>query len=108
MHNLIWRPRAHLDRESIALYLGFERKSPRAALDAMQRIDAALDRICTFPDSGGHFHMDDLQHSEYRTVHASPYTVYYRFDDTTVTVYRVLHQRQNIDTYALIDIDSDF
>ncbi len=108
MLDLVWRPRAHLDRESIAFYLGFERKSPQAALDAMQRIDAALDRVRAFPESGGHLHMDDLHYTEYRTVFANPYTVYYRFDDTTLTVYRVLHQRRNIDTYALIDFDSNF
>ncbi len=35
---------------------------------------------------------------------ASPYTVYYRCDDTALTVYRILHQRQDIDTYAFVDL----
>ncbi len=35
---------------------------------------------------------------------ANPYTVHYRCDDTTLTVYRILHQRQNIDTHALVDL----
>ena len=104
MLNLVWRPRAHLDRESIAIYLGVERRSPQAALNAVKRIDNAVAHARAFPDSGGRVRMDELGHTEYRTVLARPYIVYYRFDDTTLTVYRVLHQRQNIDTYALVDL----
>ncbi len=99
---LQWRPRAELDRESIAIYLGIERKNPSAALKAVKTIDAALERACLFPDSGGRFRMDQLEHREYRTALANPYTVFYRFDAETLTVYRILHQRQDIDTYAMI------
>ena len=104
MLDLAWRPRAHLDRESIAIHLGLERKAPQAALDAMRRIDDAIERVRTFPDSGGRVRLDTLRRTEYRTVLASPYTVYYRFDEKTLTVYRILHQCQNIDTYALVDL----
>ena len=104
MLDLAWRPRAHLDRESIAIHLGLERKAPQAALDAMRRIDDAIERVRTFPDSGGRVRLDTLRRTEYRTVLASPYTVYYRFDEKTLTVYRILHQRQNIDTYAPVDL----
>ena len=90
MLDLAWRPRAHLDRESIAIHLGLERKAPQAALDAMRRIDDAIERVRTFPDSGGRVRLDPLRRTEYRTVLASPYTVYYRFDEKTLTVYRIL------------------
>lgn len=103
MLKLAWRPRAQLDRESIALYLGYECGNPQAALNAMADIDAALERVRMLPDSGGRFSMDELRHREYRTVIAGRYIVFYRFDETTLTVYRVVHQRQNIDTYTLID-----
>ncbi len=104
MLDLAWRPRAHLDRESIAIYLGLECKNPRAALAAITRIDAAIDHVRAFPDAGGRFAMEGFRLKEYRTVLAGPYTVYYRFDDSTLTVYRILHQRRDIDTYALIDL----
>ena len=55
MLDLAWRPRAQLDRESIAIYLGLERGMPQAALDAIKGIDAALETVRTFPDAGGHF-----------------------------------------------------
>ena len=97
MLDLAWRPRAHLDRESIAIYLGVECGNPPAALAAVQRARA-------LPDAGGRFRMEGLDAKECRTVHANPYTVYYRFDDTTLTVYRVLHHRQSIDTYDHVDM----
>lgn len=104
MLDLAWRPRAHLDRESIAIYLGLECGNPSAALSAIQRVDAAVEHARALPDVGGRFRSERLDAKEYRTVHANPYTVYYRFDDTTLTVYRVLHQRQSLDTYALVDL----
>ena len=105
MLNVSWRPRAHLDRESIAIYWGLERGKPDVALNILERIDTALLFICEFPDSGGHCQIEKLAHNEYRTALANPYTIYYRYDDTTLTIYRVLHQRQNFDTYSLIDLE---
>lgn len=103
MRELLWRPRAKLDIESIALYLGFERRSPQAAQKAVRSIDATIARIRQFPDSGGRLALEGLVH-EYRTAHANPYTVFYRFDDEAVTIYRILHQRQDIDARAIVDL----
>ncbi|MBQ9002916.1 MAG: type II toxin-antitoxin system RelE/ParE family toxin [Eggerthellaceae bacterium] len=103
MLDLVWRPRAQLDRESIAIYLGVERSSPKSALSVMSEIDSAILRIRTFPDNGGHFHLDTLDHHDYRTVIAGKYTVYYRYDEDKVTIYRILHQRREIDVYTLVD-----
>lgn len=102
MLDLVWRPRAHLDRQSIAIYLAVECDAPQAALAAMNSIDAALDLARRFPDAGGHFHHDNLER-EYRSVHAGAYTIYYRFDKAKLVVYRILHQRQDIDTYTLTE-----
>lgn len=104
MLDLAWRPRAHLDRESIAIYLGHERRAPQAALDAIKAIDAAVDMARTFPDAGGHFTDDHLEH-EYRTILAGSYIIYYRYNATTLTIYRIMHQRQNVDAYSLIEFN---
>ena len=74
MLDLAWRPRAHLDRESIAIYLGVECGNPPAALAAVQCIDAAVERARALPDAGGRFRMEGLDAKECRTVHANPYT----------------------------------
>lgn len=105
MRELRWRPRAHLDRESIAIYLGVECSAPQAALRAIHKIDAAIERIREFPDIGGVTRSPGNNGREYRTALANPYTVYYRFDDEAVTIYRILHQQRDIDTYTLIDLD---
>ncbi len=73
----------------------------------MRSIDASIERVRQFPDSGGRFVMEGLHGREYRTAQANPYTVYYRYDDATLTVYRILHQRQDIDTYTLVDFNED-
>lgn len=106
MLDLLWRPRAHLDRESIAIYLGLECGNPDAALAVMRRIDAALERARAFPDSGGHLRIEGLAHDDYRKAYADPYVVVYRFDVAAVMVYRILHQRQSLDAYSLVDFPS--
>ena len=102
--DLEWRPRAHLDRESIAIYLGFERRTPQTALQTIEKIDAAIERARLFPDAGGRPHFERLDHHDYRTVLAKPYIIFYRFNSTTLTMYRIMHQRQEIDTYAMVEL----
>ncbi len=103
MLNLEWRPRAQLDRESIAIYLGVECGMPDTSLATIRKIDDAIDRVRAFPDSGGRFRLDSLENREYRTVLTGKYTVYYRYNAETLTVYRILHQRRDIDTFTLVD-----
>ena len=98
MRELLWRPRAHLDRESIALYLGCECNNPKAARAAMEDIDKAIEFARQFPEAGKRFPMNDDGRSDYRRVLAGSYVVFYKYDAETLTVYRVLHQRQDIDT----------
>ena len=75
-----------------------------AVLDTIRNIDAAIDCARSFPDSEGRFQMEELRHTEYRTIHANPHTAYCRFDETTLTAYRMLHQKQEIDAYSLVDL----
>lgn len=103
MLDLEWRPRAHLDRESIAIYIGVEQENPESAIATIQRIDEAVRFAREFPDAGGWLIRDELGH-KYRTVLANPYTIYYRFDEQVLTVYRVLHQHQDLDTYTLVSL----
>lgn len=104
MLEVTWRPRAQLDRESIALYLGFELGNPEAALFAMQSIDSVIGRLRRFPESGGRVLVSGLEHDDYRKAHANPYTIHYRFNEATLTIYRVVHQRQDFDAYSLVDL----
>ena len=42
--------------------------------------------------------------SGYRTALLRPHTIYYRFDQETLTVYRILHQRKDMDGYTFLGI----
>ncbi|MDO4502801.1 MAG: type II toxin-antitoxin system RelE/ParE family toxin [Coriobacteriia bacterium] len=103
MLSLEWRPRAQLDRESIALYLGFERDNPQAALKVVGEIDRVLDQARELPGIGKPFQHEALEGAGYRQLLVGSYVVLYRNDERVLTVYRVLHQRQDIDDYALVE-----
>ena len=105
---LEWRPRARLDRESIAIYLGVECGMPETALKVIREIDEAIDRVREFPESGRPVRIEDLDNKDYRVVPAGRYRVYYRSDETTLTVYRIIHQKRDIDDYALFDLREHF
>ncbi len=102
---LSWRPRAQLDKESIALYLGVEQRSFQAALRVISAIDETLDRLCMFPDMGKRFESSELEEKGYRSALSKPYIIVYRCNDTTLTVYRIIHERFNIDDYTLLNLD---
>ena len=104
MLDLEWRPRAHLDRESIAIYLAVERSAPQAALETIQKIDSAIERIRAFPESGRCLQAEGLDNRDYRVVLAGKYLVIYRCTRDRVTIYRVIHQRRDLSSYALADL----
>ena len=101
---VIWRPRAQLDRESLLLRLGVELGNKKAAVNAFRAISDAVERIGEFPGSGRQVDMDGLDHGDYRVVYARPYRIFYRIVAERAIIYRILHERQDIDTYALVDI----
>lgn len=107
MHEVEWRPRAQLDRESIAIYLGLECKNPQAALSTIQMIDDAIRQVQAFPDMSRRVVIEDTAHHDYRRVLAGMYAVYYRFDGKRIVVYRILHQRGDIADYSFVDLDEE-
>ncbi|WP_314039741.1 type II toxin-antitoxin system RelE/ParE family toxin [Slackia exigua] len=107
MHEVEWRPRAQLDRESIAIYLGLECKNPQAALSTIRMIDDAIRQVQAFPDMGRRVILEDAAHHDYRRVLNGMYAVYYRFDSKRIVVYRILHQRRDIADYSFVDLDED-
>lgn len=104
--SLQWRPRANLDRKSIAIYLGVECDNPKAALKAIKSIDETIERIRQFPQIGKRFRHERLA-NEYRMVQASPYIIFYRIVDNSIMIYRILHQRQNIDDYEFVGLKAE-
>ena len=103
MLEISWRPRAQLDRESIACYLAIDCKNPQAALKTIKELDDTLENARTFPEMGRRFQDDTLQNKDYRMLLCGSYRIFYRFDENQLTVYRILHQHRDIDTFTLID-----
>ncbi len=97
-----WSQRAELDIQSIVIFLAVECKNLQAARKAEEKILAAIDMLKEFPDMGGTLKDDSLKRS-YRTMLVHPYVIYYTYDEKTLIIRRVLHQRQALDTYALVE-----
>lgn len=102
----MWRPRAELDMQSIFIFLAVECKNPEAAEKASAKIFGTIDMLKEFPDMGGSMLMETGGRL-YRTMLVNPYVLYYTYTEDTLTIHRILHQRQDIDTYALIDFPAE-
>ena len=105
MREIVWRPRAAADLDGILVYIVLELCSPDAAQSCSDAIFAAVERVALFPESGRVFLDEDLARP-YRRVLAKNYWIYYSFDDTTLTVWRVFHVTQDHDAYGFEVLDS--
>ena len=78
MRTPAFRPRAALDLESLVVYL-------------------------EMPTLGRSFLDDSLEGEAYRWHLVGQYRIFYTHSAETLTVWRILHTRQDLDGYALID-----
>ena len=102
MREVRLRPRAQLDIESIFIYIALEGGAPKAAQATVDSLYDAFERIADLPESGMRLSNEDLENDYHRTL-VKQYWVYYTFDDATVTIWRIFHTRQDIDTITLVD-----
>ena len=98
-----FRPRAAFDLESLVVYLGEVLGSPQAARETYAAIIDAVDRLCEMPTLGRPFFDDALEREGYRWHLVGHYRIFYTHSAEVLTVWRVLHTRQDLDDYALID-----
>ena len=99
MREIVWRPRAVTDIDGILSYLALEYGSPQAAQSCGASIMHAIERVAELPESGRAFVDDDLKRP-YRRVLAKRYWIYYSYDETTLTVWRIFHTSQDYDSYG--------
>lgn len=98
------RPRAFYDLESIAVYLGEALGLPRKAREVYAKVVEAIDLLCELPDLGRPFDDEMLHVKSVRTYRVGAYRMFYSHDDTTLTVWRVIHMSQDLDDFALVDL----
>lgn len=103
MREVLYRPRAKFDLESIAIFLGEVCSNPGAARTTYNAIKEAVDRLAVMPTIGRPFIDETLTRRAYRSWLVGNYRVFYSFDETTLTVWRVIHNRQDIDDYAFVE-----
>ena len=101
MREILLRPRAQLDLESIYIHIAIELGAPQAARATVDALYDAFEHAAEMPTLGMIFSCDDLDR-EYRRSLVKNYWVYYTFDDAHITIWRIFHTRQDIDTQTLV------
>ena len=107
MREPIYRPRAAFDLESIIIYVGEVCRNPAAAWQTYTSIKAAVKELCAMPTLGRPFIDEALGRRDIRSWLVGNYRVFYTYDEEFLTVRRVIHTRQDIDDFALIDWEED-
>lgn len=94
-YNINYSPKALQDLDEIWDYISKDLFNPDAAEHVVTSILDAIDVLGEFPESGAplepHINLD----SPYRFVTAGNYIAFYRFEENTVFVDRVLYQKRN-------------
>ena len=104
MREATYRPRAAHDLESILVYLGEVQKAPQAARDLYSEIETAIDLLCETPEPGRRFADKTLVHDDYRSWLVGSYRIFYSYDSELLTIWRIIHTRQDRDGYSIVDI----
>ena len=79
----------------VAAYLLAETGSRKTASDFLETIQRAVDMTCEFPTMHAVSRMPELAKLGYRVMLAGSYVVLYTFEDGTVFIAHVFHQRQD-------------
>lgn len=90
--------------ESIAIYIGEVKGLPKAAKNVYAQIMDAVDLLCEMPDLGKQFGDSALEVRGYRTYLAGNYRIFYAHDEETLIIWRIVHVRQDIDDYGLVEM----
>ena len=70
-------------------------KNPVAALNTVNRIQGAIDRLTDFPESGAPLSAHYKIAEDYRFLVCGSYQAFYRVADTTVFIDRILYGRRD-------------
>ncbi len=93
--------RAEEDLEDIYRYIAKELQSPQAAMRQFDSIAEAIQTLEVFPERCAIVEELLVLGIKVRRLLVKNYSIFYRFDNDTVTRLRVLHQSRNVD--RLID-----
>lgn len=97
MANVIYCENALRDLEGIGDYIAEVLSSPTAALNTVNRIQNAIDKLCRFPLSGMRLSViyDDIEADDYRVLVCGKYLAFYRPVEDTVYIDRILYGKRD-------------
>lgn len=102
MREILLRPRAQLDLESIFLHIATALGAPKAARDTVDELYDAFERLAELPTIGMVFSSEDLDRA-YRRFLVKNRWIYYTYDDQSLTIWRIFHARQDLPTQTLVE-----
>ena len=88
---LIVAPRVLRDLDEISTYIGENLHAPDAASNLLRRLLGAMERLKDFPLEGEKVRWTYMPDTNIRRVVVENYLLFYRADEGTVTVLRVLY-----------------
>ena len=94
-YNINYSPKVLQDLDEIWDYISKDLSNPDAAEHVVTSILDAVDVLSEFPESGAPLEPHINLYSPYRFVTAGNYIAFYRFEENTVYVDRVLYQKRN-------------
>jgi|GEM_PF-644634 len=90
--------------ESIGIYIGEVKGLSKAAKNVYAQIMEAVGLLCEMPDLGKQFGDRALEVRGYRTYLVGNYRIFYTRDEETLMIWRIVHVRQDIDDYGLVEM----
>jgi len=94
-YNILYSPKALQDLDEIRDYISKDLFNPEAAENVVNSIMDAVDVLEDFPETGALLEPYIDLDTPYRFVTAGNYIAFYRFEDNTVYVDRILYKKRN-------------
>jgi plasmid stabilization system protein ParE len=95
MNRLSISPQARKDLEGIKAYIAGELENPVAALNVVSRITRSIKNLKDMPGTGSPLSSKVPFETNYRTLVCGNYLAFYRYEDKTVFVDRILYGRRD-------------
>ena len=95
MGKIKYSPDAIQDLEDIGDYISETLKSPMAAPNTINKIQDTVDKLADFPFMGSRLSSIARTETDYRYLVSGSYLVFYRADEDSVYIDRVLYGRRN-------------
>lgn len=95
MAEIQFSPQAISDLQEIKAYITEELCNEQAAVNTIARITKRIRTLAAFPESGASLSSIVGFETDYRFLVCGNYTAFYRVEDTTVYIVRVLYGRRN-------------